>query len=177
MITSLFGMAGHGLAADDAYVVQLETLAAQGDGEANFALALLYEYGEQGVERNPRTAFAYLQKAGDARVTAACLYLGLKYENGGEAPRDLVAARRWYCRAARDGWAMAQFFLATLYEQGKGGGRDTIQALAWYELAARQGYPGAAEAAARLKQAMSPAEMKKAKELQQGLVEADCPGG
>lgn len=163
-------------AEEENYVHQLEELIAKGDGEALFAMAMLYEYGEQGVERSPHKAFDLLQQAGKAQVTAACLYLGIKYENGGDTPRDLVAARRWYCRAAKEGWAMAQFFLAGLYEKGKGGEQDITQALAWYMLAAKQGYPGAEEAVIRLQRELTPLEVKKAIKLRDSLLLVECPG-
>ena len=63
------------LAGDDPYVLQLQQLAGQGDDESRFALALLYEYGEQGVARDPEKAVALFLQAGQAGIPAACLYL------------------------------------------------------------------------------------------------------
>ncbi len=152
------GVAG----ADPSFVNQLQALARQGDGEAQLALALLYEHGEQGLERNLEKALALFQQSAQAGLPAACLYLGLKYENGSGVAQDSQEAARWYCCAARKGWAMAQFFLAALYEKGKGVGKDRITALAWYGLAADQGYPGAEEARNRLSAGLTKREIKKA---------------
>jgi TPR repeat protein len=158
-------------AADEDYVRQLQELADQGDSESQFALALLYEYGEQGVSRDPEKALAWFLKAGDHEVPAACLYLGIKYENGSGVEKNPVVAGRWYCCAASQGWAMAQFFLAELYKKGHGVKQDKSQALAWYGLAAEQDYPGVKEAIAQLATTMSDAERKKGVALQPGLLD------
>ncbi len=164
------------LAGDDPYVQQLQDLAGQGDGESQFALALLYEYGEQGVAPDPEKAVACFLQAGEARIPAACLYLGIKYENGSGVVRNLTTAGSWYCCAAQKGWAMAQLFLAELYRKGKGVKKDNFLALAWYGLAEEQGYPGAKEAMALLTREMSEAERKKVDSLRVGLrnSKVDC---
>lgn len=143
---------------ESSYVQQLRGLAVQGDGESQFALALLYEHGDQGVTRDPEQAAALFLKAGKAGIAGACLYLGIKYENGSGVVKNQAEAARWYCCAATKNWAMAQFFLAGLYEKGKGVDKDKIKALAWYGLAEEQGYPGAREAMTRLTDEMSAAE-------------------
>jgi len=158
------------LAVDDLYVCQLQELAGQGDDESRFALALLYEYGEQGVARDPRKALALLLQAGQAGLPGACLYLGIKYENGNGVDRDPVAAVNWYGCAARKGWAMAQFFLAELYKKGKGVRQDNCLALAWFGLAAEQGYPGAKEALMQLRQEMSADDQGRAVSIRSGLL-------
>ncbi len=144
------------------FVKQIQELAGQGDGEAQLALALMYEYGEQGLEQDQEKALTLFQQSAQAGLSAACLYLGIKYDNGSGVGQDAVAAARWYCCAARKGWAMAQFFLAALYEKGKGVGKDRITAFAWYGLAAEQGYPGAEEARNRLSAGLTKREIKKA---------------
>ena len=161
------------LAGDDPYVLQLRELAGQGDDESRFALALLYEYGEQGVARDPEKAVALFLQAGQAGMPAACLYLGIKYENGSGVVRDPAAAGHWYGCAARKGWAMAQFFLAELYRNGKGVRRDYSLALAWYGLAEEQGYPEAKEAVTQLGQEVSDAKQERAASLRSGLLKLD----
>jgi hypothetical protein len=163
-------------AGDESYVQQLREMASQEDGESQFALALLYEHGGQGVERDPQQALTLFLQAGQGGIAGACLYLGIKYENGSGVARNLVEAGRWYCCAAREGWAMAQFFLAGLYEQGKGVKQDKILALAWYGLAKEQGHPAAVEAFSRLTGELSEAEQKKGLELRVRLQFSDCTG-
>jgi TPR repeat protein len=156
----------HACAAHEtSYVQQLRGLAGQGDGESQFALALLYEHGEQGVPRDPEQAAALFLQAGKAGIAGACLYLGIKYENGNGVVKNQAEAARWYCCAATKDWAMAQFFLAGLYEKGNGVDKDRIKALAWYGLAEEQGYPGAQEAITRLTDETSVSEREEAIQL------------
>jgi TPR repeat protein len=150
---------------ETSYVQQLRGLAVQGDGESQFALALLYEHGEQGVIRDPEQAAALFLQAGKAGIAGACLYLGIKFEHGNGIIQNQAEAARWYCCAATKDWAMAQFLLAGLYEKGKGVDKDRIKALAWYGLAEEQGYPGAREAITRITDEMSTAEREGAAQL------------
>lgn len=165
------------LADNDLYGHQLRKLAEQGDGEAQFALALLCEFGEQGVDRDPEKALFWFLQAGNSGIPAACLYLGIKFENGSGVARDPVAAGQWYCCAARKGWAMAQFFLAELCRQGKGVAQDNSRALIWYGLAVKQGYPGAKEAMAQLTERMNAADLDKDTFIRSEIQDfsADCP--
>ncbi len=178
LITALLVCANTCRAADEDYVRQLQELADQGDSESQFALALLYEYGDQGVTRDSEKALACFLKAGDHEVPAACLYLGIKFENGSGVEKNPVTAGRWYCCAASQGWAMAQFFLAELYRKGHGVKQDNSLALAWYSLAVEQDYPGVKEAMAQLATTMSDTEQKKSVALQSGLLDGKkvCDG-
>ena len=165
------------LAGDNSYVQQLQQLAGEGDGESQFALALLYQHGEQGVKRDSERAFFWFLQAGQSGIPAACLYLGIKLENGSGVAGDPQAAGHWYCCAATRGWAMAQFFLAELYSKGKGRSQDKPRALAWYGLAEEQGYPAAKEAMAQLTDGMNDADMEKAASIRSEIQDfrAECP--
>ncbi len=49
-------------------------MAAQtGDGESQYALAILYEYGGETVERNADKAALWFEKAAKKKVAGACL--------------------------------------------------------------------------------------------------------
>jgi TPR repeat protein len=150
VILSLF-FPFHASASDETrYVQQLIELTEKGDSEAQFALALIHEYGNQGITRDPEKSATLLLQAGKAGIPGACLYLGLKYENGNGVKRSQTEAARWYSCAAEKNWAMAQFHLARLYEKGEGVEENKDMAITWYGLAAEQGYPGAQEAVGRL---------------------------
>lgn len=128
-----------GSASDSA---EIAALAAGGDGEAAFALALRHELGD-GVARDPALAADWFRRAAESGVTGACLYLGMKYENGAGLPQDPALAARWYRCAALDGWPMAQYLLGTLLlRPGRAG--DAVEGAAWLGLAREEGYPGAA---------------------------------
>ncbi len=122
-------------------VHQMRQLAESGDPEAQYGLGLALEEG-RGVTRDPKEAAHWLKLACNARVTGACLVLGLKYQVGNGVARNQELAIRCYRMAARHDWPMAQYLLALLYlERGKD--RDRLRALFWMERAADQGYPGA----------------------------------
>lgn len=138
------------LAAQESYESDLRKGAHGGDPQSQLALALLYEYGSENTVRNPEQSILWLEKAGQAAVPAACLYLGLKYEYGNRVEKDLQKAACWYECAARQDWPAAQYFLAGMYEQGKGVQQSLLIALVLFDLAAEYDYPGASEKVSRL---------------------------
>ncbi len=58
-------------------------------------------------------------------------------------PQDDAEAVRWYCRAAEQGDATAQFYRGVMYSKGQGVPQDYAEALRWYRRAAAQGNAGA----------------------------------
>lgn len=157
-------------AADDSYESDVRQAAHGGDAQAQFALALLYEYGGSTIDRDSEQSILWLERAGQEAVAGACLYLGLKYEHGTGVQQDYTKAACWYTCAARQQWPMAQVFLAGLYEKGKGVPISPLTALAWMALAAESGYPGAAEGVVRLKEAAAPHDMDALRAKQQLLL-------
>jgi len=117
--------------------------ARQGDAQAQYALALLYEYGGGTIVRDQKKSLQFLTKSANKQVAGACLYLGLKYEHGNGVGQDYKKAICYYLCAARQDWPMAQFFLADFYTQGKGVKKSALTALAWLGLAREHGYPKA----------------------------------
>jgi TPR repeat protein len=115
----------------------------QGDAQAQYAQALLYEYGSEEVSRDQKKSLQFFQQAAEKNVAGACLYLGLKYEHGNGVVQDYKKAICYYLCAARQDWPMAQFFLADFYVQGKGVKKSALTALAWLGLAREHGYPRA----------------------------------
>jgi TPR repeat protein len=65
--------------------------------------------------------------------------LGEMYFSGLAVPQDYVLARKWFTRAAHDGYGTAQFDLGRLWEKGWGGPKSLIRAYAWDDLAASHG--------------------------------------
>lgn len=125
------------------YEEEVIRLAAEGNPQAQYALALLYEYGTPTIEKSPDKSSELFRKAAQKGVAGACLYLGIKYEHGSNIHRDLVQAAKCYRCAAAQEWPMAQYFLAGMYLKGKGVKKSPRKALAWYGLAKDQGYPKA----------------------------------
>lgn len=113
--------------AGDSYLSDVTKFAEAGDAESQFALALLYEYGGEGVVRNQEQAKIWFEKAGLAEIAGACLYLGIKFENGNGVKQDYQEAVYWYDCAVRQDWPAAHFFLPVCIEKGK----ECNRAMSW----------------------------------------------
>lgn len=173
LLMSLFSSTMVG--AVDSYLSDVRRLAEAGDSEAQFALAILFEYGGKEIRRDPEQSFIWLEKAGRAEVAGACLFLGIKFENGNGVKQDYSEAARWYDCAARQDWPAAQFFLARLYREGKGVRKSSLMALAWLGLAAEYGYPGAEEEYAELLKSVNLQDITVLKEKQKCLLQGKTP--
>lgn len=166
----------YGLACGQSYEEDVVLAAEGGDSQAQYALALLYEYGADTIDRDPEQSVFWLKKAAHGGVAGACLYLGLKYEYGNRVKKDTRKAACWYACAARKDWPAAQFFLATLYEKGKGVPQSSLNALAWYGLAAAYDYPEAENEFSRLRSLLGIKDMAELKRRQEKLLlDVDFP--
>lgn len=141
-----------------------------GDAESQYALAILYEYGGETVEQDAEKAVFWFEKAARQKVAGACLYLGIKYENGSIVEQDYSKAYCMYLCAAQQDWPMAQFFLAGLYDRGKGVPRSPFTALAWLGLAMETGYPKAEAEFLRIKNDIGEENSSALKNLQEKLM-------
>ncbi len=166
----LFLFPGEILSAGESYLSDIRSLAEKGDSEAQFALAILYEYGDETLARDQKKSLLWLEKSGKVGVAGACLFLGIKFENGSGVQQDYTKAARWYDCAARQDWPAAQFFLARLYLEGKGVQKNFFMALAWFGLAAEYGYPEAEEEYAKLLKRLKSVDMTALKEKQNNLL-------
>ncbi|MBU0945080.1 MAG: sel1 repeat family protein [Proteobacteria bacterium] len=157
----------------DSYLSQVRRFAEAGDSESQYALALLYEYGGDALERDQRQSIIWFEKAGRAALPAACLVLGIKFESGNGVHQDYSKAARWYGCAARQDWPAAQLFLARLYREGNGVQQSNIMALAWLGLAAEHGYPGAEEEYRELLMTVDSVTVPVLKEKQKWLLQEE----
>ncbi len=144
--------------------------ASQGDAEAQYALALLYEYGSEIIARDKHKSFQLLQQSAQKQIAGACLYMGLKYEYGNGVSQDFQKAVCYYRCAALQDWPMAQFFLADLYIHGKGVEKSTRKALAWLGLAREHEYPRADSEFLKLQKQSGMNDFKALKEMQGKLM-------
>jgi hypothetical protein len=131
--------------------------AEQGDVEAQKAIAICY-LEEKGVPQNMNEeqiideAMKWLQKAvlqGDAEAIymyGTCFELGLR-----GYPVDYAIVAAAYARAAKLGFAPAQYSLGRLYLEGPGIGvkRNATKAVEWFLKAAEQGLSEAQERLAK----------------------------
>lgn len=160
---------------EESYETAVILAAKSGDAQAQYALALLYEYGTDTIVRDPEQSIIWLEKSAKRGIAGACLYLGLKYEYGNRVTKDLNKAARCYACAAHKDWPAAQFFLATLYEKGKGVPQSYLKALAWFGLAAEYDYPGAEKEFFRIRSLSGDKDMKKLRSIQENLLLNDGP--
>ena len=72
----------------------------QGNAEAQFALALVYETGEEGVAKDSAEAARWLRKAADQGLADAQFGLAAHYMLGNGVPRDYSEAYFWLNLAA-----------------------------------------------------------------------------
>lgn len=144
--------------------------AMQGDAQAQYALALLYEYGGETVAKNQNKSLQLFREAAHKQVAGACLTLGLKYEYGNGVAQDYKKAICYYRCAARQDWPMAQFLLADFYLQGKGVKKSDLKALSWLGLAREHGYPKADTAFLHLQKELGMSDIEELKGMQKKLM-------
>ena len=116
----------------------LQPLAEQGDANAQFNLALMYNKGD-GVLRDNAEAVKWYRKAADQGYAAAQFNLALMYEKSPGIPRDYAEANRLYRAAADEGLADAQNNLCGMYLDGRGVSQDDAEAAKLCRKAADQG--------------------------------------
>ena len=65
--------------------------------------------------------------------------LGISYETGSGAPRDMKLAEYWFMKAAKSGDSIAGRYLGRLYAFGDGVVKDLVQNHMWFNLSALAG--------------------------------------
>jgi uncharacterized protein len=96
--------------------------------------------------------FIPLAEQGDPSAQA---YLGFLFETGRGVPQNYTEAAMWYRRAAEQGDSLAQYSLGLLYDHGQGVPRDIVEASKWLNLSTAAAPPGAREARARIRDAVT----------------------
>lgn len=86
-----------------------------------------------------------LEAAAGQGEPKALTELARRYEYAEDVPGDLRKARELYCRAAKQGYAEAQFQLGWMYANGRGVEHDDAVAAALFEMAANRGHEYAAK--------------------------------
>jgi len=126
------------------YYQEIRLLAESGDAEAQYSLAMMFDFGDH-VPRDGEQAVFWLRKAAAQNLVGACYSLGIKYEFGSTVRQNTTEAANWYRRAALQDLPMAQFHLGLLLLPGSDLRPDPVQAYAWLTLAADHEYPEARE--------------------------------
>jgi len=118
-----------------AYRVRAE----QGDAEAEYQLARMYNKG-QGVQQSYGEALRWYRKAADKNHPRAQENVGYLYYHGFGVDGDFTEALRWFHLAADQKDPGAENEIGVAYEVGNGVTASYGEAVRWYRLAADQGF-------------------------------------
>ncbi len=106
-------------------------------------IGILYRYGRVPVERDPKEAARWFQKAVAQGHAPAMNAMGDLYNLGAPGlPRDALEASKWYRQAADKGYADAMASLGDLHSSNKSSAlwKDDAEAVRWYRMAAERGH-------------------------------------
>jgi TPR repeat protein len=146
-------------------VQALRASAEQGNAEAQFSLALLYEHG-RGLPKDQGEAVRWYRRAAMQGDTFAQNSLGNNYWEGTGVPKDDREAVWWWRLAADKGFSPAQHSLGKILAGGgQGVPVDRPQAYMWLMLAAAQGDEEAARQGDLLAKQLGPSEVANAKKM------------
>ncbi|PHS74730.1 MAG: hypothetical protein COB19_05470 [Porticoccus sp.] len=128
---------------DEGYAI-LSELAATGDADAQYGVAILYKEG-WGTDKDIKTAFDYYQKAALQNHPGALFEMGWFYQAGENVTQDYAEAIKWYEKAANEGHPVAMYALGGLYYNGLGTTKSEDKGMVWFKKSADKGYPPALE--------------------------------
>lgn len=137
-----------------------QTLADQGNAEAQFSLGLNFANGV-GTAQDFAQAATWYRKAAEQSHPMAQFNLGLMYAAGQGLPRDPAKSLIWMQKAADLGDAGAQYNLGQTHQRASLRGTpahistERVAAYKWFRLAADQGYAGSEAACEMLNLKMS----------------------
>jgi hypothetical protein len=150
-----------------------QSKANQGDANAQYTLALMYENGT-GIPRDPRYAIYWYAKAAQQGHVEAQYRLGTIYRYGyGDEVLllDFKKAVYWITKAAEQGHLIAQYNLGHMYEWGDAAPLDYKQAFFWYTKAAEKGYVFAEDDREMMLERMSQSQIEEVQKLSKELYE------
>jgi TPR repeat protein len=118
---------------------EYELKAEQGDANAQYNMALLYQAGKS-VPKDPEMAEMWYARAAVQGDVRAQYKLARMYYDGQGVPQNYGAALKWFTKAAEYGHAHAQHTLGLMFYKGQGVSMDKNTANKWWKRASRQGY-------------------------------------
>ena len=120
-------------------ISQLQTLASQGNADAQYRLALRYAKGTD-IKQDFKKAFYWLSQASGQEHPDAMNYLGLCYCNGIGTEKNLTKAYDLFYESAAKDNKEGQYNLGYCFYYGEGTPQDFAQAVYWFEKAAIQNH-------------------------------------
>lgn len=150
-------LAGNSIAESDSYNQALDAynnkdydtalsiwrkIAAEGNGDAQYALGVAYFKGE-GVSRDLNDSMKWFEQAASSGNVQAMFNLGAAYWEGNGTRQSYSEAVEWWKKSAAAGQSAAQYNLGLAYYLGKGAEQDLDQALKWIRQSAENNHSGA----------------------------------
>jgi uncharacterized protein len=124
---------------DQNNLIQLASIAEQGNVAAQLDLAFRYSEGI-GVQQDLGKALKWFVEAAELGDESAQVMLSIYYAEGNEyVARDPQKAMMWALKAANQGDAFSQYYLGCYYRDGEGAPQNYEEAIKWFLLAAEQG--------------------------------------
>lgn len=142
-------------------------LADQGNANAQFNIAVMYEQG-QGVTRDLAQAFKWYRLAAAQGFPQAQATVAMMYDKGSGVERNPVEAVKWFKLAAGQGNFIAQAALGSKYLFGRDVPVDYVRAYMWFSFASAAGSMSGTKGLELAAEKMTPAQIDEAK----GRVEA-----
>jgi TPR repeat protein len=136
MLTTLAPIS-YALTADE--IKMVTTAAKRGDDAAQLLLALTYQHGDDGYQKDEAQAAHWFELAATQGNAYAQKMLADMYAQGRGVPRNLRLAADWREKAAKRGNVEAQLLLGKMYLNGEGVEKDQTKAESWLERAAIEG--------------------------------------
>ncbi len=149
---------------------ELLPLAEAGNMDAQQAIGLMYERG-RGVKTNYAEAARWYERAAIQGHEIAAGNLGVLYRDGSGVARNYQMAIKWLIQGAMADEPYAQYNLGALYANGQGTKADPVEGWAWISLAVDQAVPGASADLDRIGQRLSSAELARAENRADELIE------
>jgi len=109
----------------------LSPLAEQGEPEAQFRMAIMFQNG-LGCVASPDKAYQFMRAAAEQGHALAQHGLGFMYLEGECAEKDGAEAVKWFQLAADQGLAGSLATLAMMYKEGQGVERDEAKSRELY---------------------------------------------
>lgn len=114
--------------------------AEKGDVNAQYHLAMLYDFG-RGTEKNAAEAARWCRKAAEKGHTEAQFSLAQTLRLGEAVAPDMKEAFAWFMKSALQGNPDAEHALSVCYQDGEGVKENEEEARKWRRKAAAQGEP------------------------------------
>lgn len=111
-----------------------------GDAEAQYQLALKYDFGRSNLTVNHQKAAQWYQKAAEQGHVKAQYNLGYLFQEGEGVQKDIHKAMYWFEKAAEQGFVDAYYNLGRFYYFDEFGLSNKAQAYGLFEKAAKGGY-------------------------------------